>query len=715
MKTSSLGCESFVAACRMRKSSVSSHIRFFLVVVVFTSIPLFFLLARAYHDFQNQAEANARNIAEVLETRLEGILRRTQATLEELAVNIPERALESDVPPELAKAVYQQLALRVGRFPEITGLRIADARGHVPYASEVERPDASILDRNYFQVLSSNPETSLFFSEVSTGRISKRQQITVAVPIRDREGKFNGVVIAPMDLNYLQDVFDTINVGQRGVITFRRSDDGRLVLRHPASPNTINQRLYNNPMHMRIERGDKEGVIRFSSAIDGLERVYAYKRVGEYPFYVAVGLANTDFLSHWWNTVLVAISAWLITLMFAGLLLWRLANSESRKNAAESANEAKSAFIANMSHEIRTPLNAISGMAHLIRAGGLTPKQATQLDKLEAAGKHLLNIINAILEFSKIEAGKVELDETTVDPGQIIESVASLLQTQAEAKSLPLRCQLEPTPRGLLGDPTRLQQALLNFAANAIKFTEKGEVVLRVMTLEEDESSALLRFEVQDSGIGIAPEALARLFAIFEQADNSTSRKYGGTGLGLAITRRLAGLMGGEAGAESILGQGSTFWFSARLRKSSSAPEQLAPTDRQTLPISLSPAEVHVLIVEDEPINREIAAALLEEFGFRASSAVDGRDALRLFQQETFSLILMDMQMPNMDGLEATRLIRQQPGGAAIPIIAMTANAFDDDQARCMAAGMNDFIPKPLDPEAFYVRLKYWLEKTRLS
>ncbi|MEI7613378.1 MAG: response regulator [Betaproteobacteria bacterium] len=381
------------------------------------------------------------------------------------------------------------------------------------------------------------------------------------------------------------------------------------------------------------------------------------------------------------------------------------------KEAAESANIAKSAFLANMSHEIRTPLNAITGMAYLIRHAGVTAEQEEQLQKLDTAGKHLLEIINNILDLSKIEAGKLLLEETDVRIDSILENVLTMLQERAQAKHLLLRSEVGELPAVLLGDHTKLQQALLNYATNAIKFTETGSVTLRVKQLSEDEQSVLLRFEVQDTGIGIEPETLTRLFNAFEQADSNTTRKYGGTGLGLIITKKIAELMGGEADGESTPGGGSTFWFTVCLKKKTG--QDIVRPQRDSADAGSEIRQHHhgrrILVVDDEAINLEIARLLLEGVGLNVDVAEDGLEAVRKAEAESYALILMDMQMPNLDGLQATLQIRAIPECHATPILAMTANAFAEDKLRCAEVGMNDFISKPFNPNELFAMLLRWL------
>ncbi len=382
--------------------------------------------------------------------------------------------------------------------------------------------------------------------------------------------------------------------------------------------------------------------------------------------------------------------------------------------AAQVASVAKSAFLANMSHEIRTPLNAITGMAYLIRRGGLTDLQATQMGKLERAGEHLLATINAILDLSKIEAGKFTLEAREIQVETLVGNVISMLQERALTKGLQLRCELQSLPSALLGDATRLQECLLNYTTNAVKFTETGSVTVRVRLLEETPQTALVRFEVDDTGIGLSDTLLPRLFMAFEQADNSTTRQYGGTGLGLAIVRKLVRLMGGDVGAENRPDGGSRFWFTALLAKGKSdvarAPVTVAPL-RAELQLQREFAGRRILLAEDEAVNREIACILLGDLGLVVDVADNGQMAVNLFCQKAYDLVLMDVQMPVLDGLAATQAIRNLPQGATVPIVAMTANAFAEDKLRCMEAGMNDFLTKPVLPERLFATLLRWLKQ----
>jgi signal transduction histidine kinase/DNA-binding NarL/FixJ family response regulator len=568
-------------------------------------------------------------------------------------------------------------------------------------------PGVDLSDREHFKVHAEREADELFISKPIIGRVSNKLSINLTRRITMPDGSFGGVAVVSVDPHYLSQFYETIDVGDRGAVTLIGTD-GIIRARRANGPSAVGQSLSTGPVFKAMTRSNF-GFFTNNSLTDGVERLFAYRKVDGYPLVITVGLATEDVLKVYeqnrrkYLAIAAFASLWLLGVIYLMVRHERLL-AEAR-GAAEAGTRARSEFLAMMSHEIRTPMNGVIGMAELLLAGNLAEEQRGFAKSMRDSAGHLLQIINDVLDFSKLEAGRLEIEKIRFAVGDLVRDTVRLMAVPAQQKGLMLSMRIAPeVPHEVIGDPARLRQVLLNLVGNGLKFTEAGHVAVEV-GLGRDASPGRVRlvFAVADTGIGIPADAVPLLFREFSQLDSSIARRFGGTGLGLAICKRLIDLMGGTISVESKFGKGTTFKLMLDYLPASAAGPERVPACDPLLAPPLAPAalaernSIRILLAEDNKTNQLVAIKLIQGFGYTVDVVDTGAAAVAACGATKYDLVLMDVMMPEMDGIAATKAIRKLPPPFSTPcIIALTANVQQDDRDACRRAGMDDFLGKPV-------------------
>ncbi|WP_371322931.1 ATP-binding protein [Dechloromonas sp. ZY10] len=688
---------------------------------------LFVIALVAYSLFESRqlqeqrALVQTQNLATILEQNLTEKLRSIDLALRSGRDEFERQQAAGGIDPAALDTYLSRLQ---ARLPELDGLRITDAAGNIRYGQGVNQHTlANLADRDYFRCTRDGDKARRCLGQPVISRVTGKWITALAYRLEDRRGNFGGMVYATIRIAELTRLFAELEMGRHGSLILR-DHQARLITRYPeaAGPaGEVGNAKVSPEFRSLLGSGQQAGSYKASNTSDGIARIHTFHRLSSADWIVVAGLAEDEYLASWRDQRDRYIAVALIFLaasLFAMRLLgdyWRqqIENAEQlrrARDAADAANRAKSQFLAVMSHELRTPLNGVLGMAQILMMPDITDQERIDYAQtINHSGLSLQTLLNDILDLSKIEAGRMELQVADFHPEQLLHESAQLFADAAGKKGLSITVDIGSLHfSSYRGDPLRLRQILINLVNNAVKFTEQGGIRLQVCDAPAGNG---LRFSVCDSGIGIPPDKQAALFQPFSQVDDSFTRRYGGTGLGLAISRNLLQLMGGEIELDSEPGRGTCFTFTLPAPPGNASADLSPVSSAPPASEAPSPPPAAILLVDDNRVNRKVVRTLLEKHGFAVSEAEDGEQALAQLATGPFSLVLMDCQMPVMDGYSATRALRQREATEHLPhlpVIALTAAAFENDREQCAAAGMDDFLSKPVVAEQLFAAIKRW-------